>query len=114
MPLNLRGRTQRRKVRAKRVSTTLPVSPRMRRDMPHKITLLPGDGVGPEVAQATCRIIDAAGAAIEWEWITARMDGTRRVGEFPFAEAVESVRRNRVALKGPMATGVAEGAPSIN
>ena len=82
--------------------------------MPHKITLLPGDGVGPEVAQATCRIIDAAGAAIEWEWITARMDGTRRVGEFPFAEAVESVRRNRIALKGPMATGVAEGAPSIN
>jgi len=82
--------------------------------MPHKITLLPGDGVGPEVAQATCRIIDAHGVAIEWGWITARMEGTRRVGEFPFAEAVESVRRNRIALKGPMATGVAEGAPSIN
>jgi isocitrate dehydrogenase (NAD+) len=82
--------------------------------MRHKITLLPGDGVGPEVAQATCRIIDAAGAAIEWETITALTEGTRRVGEFPFAEAVASVRRNRIALKGPMATGVAEGAPSIN
>ena len=69
---------------------------------------------GSRVAPATCRIIDASGAAIEWEVISARTKGTRRVGEFPFAEAVEAVRRNRMALKGPMATGVAEGAPSIN
>lgn len=78
------------------------------------ITLLPGDGVGPEVAQATRRVIDAAGVAIEWEIIAARTQGTQRVGEFPFAQAVESVRRNRIALKGPMATQIAEGAPSIN
>ena len=88
-------------------STRLRVSLRMKTSMPHKITLLPGDGVGPEVAQATCRIIDAAGAAIEWETISALTEGTRRVGEFPFDEAVESVRRNRMALKGPMTTGVA-------
>src|SRR5579862_3265156 len=82
--------------------------------MPRKITLLPGDGVGPEVAQATCRVLAAAGVSIEWETITARTEGTQRVGEFPFAQAVESVRRNRIALKGPMMTEVAEGAPSIN
>jgi isocitrate dehydrogenase (NAD+) len=82
--------------------------------MTRKVTLLPGDGIGPEVAQAARRIIEAAGALIEWEVITARTEGTRRVGEFPFAEAVESVRRNRLALKGPMATGVVEGPPSIN
>jgi isocitrate dehydrogenase (NAD+) len=82
--------------------------------MPRKITLLPGDGVGPEVAQATCRVLDASGVSIEWETISARTEGTHRVGEFPFAQAVESVRRNRIALKGPMATEVAEGAPSIN
>jgi isocitrate dehydrogenase (NAD+) len=82
--------------------------------MPRKVTLLPGDGVGPEVAEATCRVIAAAGVAIEWETIAARTEGTHRVGEFPFSQAVESVRRNRIALKGPMATEVAEGAPSIN
>jgi len=82
--------------------------------MPRKITLLPGDGVGPEVAQATCRVLAAAGVSVEWETIAARTEGTQRVGEFPFAQAVESVRRNRIALKGPMATEVAEGAPSIN
>ncbi len=82
--------------------------------MHHKITLFPGDGIGPEVAEATCRILAAAGATIEWETVSARTEGTKRVGEFPLAEGVASVRRNRVALKGPMATGVVEGPPSIN
>ena len=79
------------------------------------MTLLPGDGVGPEVAQATRRIIDAAGVASNGRSISALGRKARSgSGEFPFAEAVASVRRNRMALKGPMATGVAEGAPSIN
>src|SRR3990170_2869169 len=82
--------------------------------MTHKVTLLPGDGIGPEVAEAVRQIFDAAGAAIEWELISGGAAGIPRTEQFPLAEAVASVRRNRVALKGPMATGVMEGQPSIN
>jgi isocitrate dehydrogenase (NAD+) len=82
--------------------------------MTHKITLLPGDGIGPEVAHAATQIIEATGVSIEWEVFAAPVENGRRVGEFPRDPAVESVRRNHVALKGPMATGIAEGPPSIN
>jgi len=82
--------------------------------MTHKITLLPGDGIGPEVAEAARQIVEATGVAVEWEPISAPLEGGKRAGEFPRAQAVESVRRTHVALKGPMATGVAEGPPSIN
>jgi len=82
--------------------------------MTRKVTLLPGDGIGPEVAEAVRQVFGAAGAAIEWEVVSSGPEGTRGAGQFPFAEAVESVRRNRVALKGPMTTGVVEGPPSIN
>ena len=82
--------------------------------MTHKITLLPGDGIGPEVADAATQIIEASGVSVEWEVFAAPLENGKRVGEFPRERAVESVRRNHVALKGPMATGVAEGPPSIN
>src|SRR6201998_832294 len=82
--------------------------------MPHKITLLPGDGIGPEVADATTQIIEATGVSVEWEVFAAPLKDGNRVGEFPREQAVESVRRTHVALKGPMATAVAEGPPSIN
>src|ERR1700692_2780613 len=82
--------------------------------MTHTVTLLPGDGIGLEVAQAAREIIDASGAGIEWETIAGPAQVGRGRGEFPFAEAVASVRRNRLGLKGPMATGVAQGPPSIN
>ncbi len=82
--------------------------------MTHKITLLPGDGIGPEVADAARQVIEAAGVQVEWEVISAPIEGGKRTGEFPRAQAVKSVRRNHVALKGPMATGVAQGPPSIN
>ena len=77
--------------------------------MSTKVTLLPGDGIGPEVADAVRKILAAAGADIEWEVIM-----TPPKGVFPFEEAVASVRRNRVALKGPMMTGGGLGPPSIN
>ena len=82
--------------------------------MTHKITLLPGDGIGPEVAAAARQIVDASGVSVEWEIIEAQLEDGRRIGEFPRKQAVESVRGTHVALKGPMATGVAEGPPSIN
>src|SRR5919109_618747 len=88
--------------------------------MKHKVTLIPGEGIGPEVASATRRVLEAAGVQIEWEEIAGRADESadpsgsvskdRRVNQ----AAIESVRRNRVALKGPMATAIAGGAPSVN
>ncbi len=80
----------------------------------HKVTLIPGEGVGPEVATAVRRILEAAGVEIDWEEVEARADKASATGQFVTEGAVESVRRNRVALKGPMGTAIAGGAPSIN
>jgi isocitrate dehydrogenase (NAD+) len=80
----------------------------------HKVTLIPGEGVGPEVAAATRRILEAAGVQIDWEEIAGRSDSSADQEKSVNQAAVESVRRNRVALKGPMATAIAGGAPSVN
>jgi isocitrate dehydrogenase (NAD+) len=82
--------------------------------MRRKVTLIPGEGIGPEVAAATQRILEAAGVQIDWEEIEGRTDKTTDQGQLVNQLAVESVRRNRVALKGPMATAIAGGAPSVN
>src|SRR6266850_159351 len=82
--------------------------------MRHKVTLIPGEGIGPEVAAAARRVIDAAGVLIDWEEIEARASETAGKGQLLNTAAIESVRRNRVALKGPMATAIAGGAPSVN
>jgi len=85
--------------------------------MKHKVTLLPGEGIGPEVAAAVRRILDASGVQIEWEVLEARAENTDKGttgAEVLNAAAIESVRRNRVALKGPMATAIAGGARSVN
>ncbi len=82
--------------------------------MRHKVTLIPGEGIGPEVAAATRRILEAAGIQIDWEELEGRTDKTTERGQLVNQLAVESVRRNRVALKGPMATAIAGGAPSVN
>src|SRR5216684_4705823 len=82
--------------------------------MAHRVTLIPGEGIGPEVSQAARRIIDAAGVSIEWEEVSPRPAEERPGAELPYAAVVESVRRNRAGLKGPMATAIAGGAPSIN
>ena len=80
----------------------------------HKVTLIPGEGIGPEVAAVTRRIMEATGVQIEWEEIAGRSDNSSDQGKTVNQAAVESVRRNRVALKGPMATAIAGGAPSVN
>jgi isocitrate dehydrogenase (NAD+) len=82
--------------------------------MKHPVTLIPGEGIGPEVAGATRRILEAAGVQIEWEEIAGRADDSTDQGKSVNQDAIESVRRNRVALKGPMATAIAGGAPSVN
>ena len=82
--------------------------------MAHKVTLIPGEGIGPEVATATKRVIDAAGVQIEWEELAARTDSATEAGQLVNQGAIDSVRRNRVALKGPTGTAIAGGAPSVN
>jgi isocitrate dehydrogenase (NAD+) len=85
--------------------------------MKHTVTLLPGEGIGPEVSAAVRRILDASGVQIAWEELAARAEHTdkRTTGaEVLNTAAIESVRRNRVGLKGPMATAIAGGARSVN
>jgi len=85
--------------------------------MRHKVTLLPGEGIGPEVSAATKRILEAAGVLIDWDEFGARAENTDTTtvkGAVLNELAIESVRKNRVGLKGPMATAVAGGAPSVN
>jgi len=82
--------------------------------MAHRVTLIPGDGIGPELAEATRRVLDASGVAFEWEVVEA---GEAVIAEYgtPLPEHVlESIRRNRIALKGPITTPVGEGFRSVN
>src|ERR1700735_2919537 len=94
-------------------STSPRLSRKIKLSMTHKITLIPGDGIGPEVAAAARRVIDATGVSIEWEVVPARPDAHSST-DFSQWEAVKSVRRTGVGLKGPIATPIAEGPPSIN
>src|SRR5919201_2926178 len=80
----------------------------------HRITLIPGDGTGPEIVDATRRAIEATGVQIEWD---VQDIGTPAIAKFgtPFPkDAIESVRRNRVALKGPLTTELGTGFRSVN
>ena len=80
----------------------------------HRVTLIPGDGIGPEVAAATRRILDATGVGLDWEEIPAPLLTDRRQDRHLHPDWLDSIRRNRVALKGPMTTPVAEGHRSLN
>ena len=87
----------------------------MKSHVTHHVTLLPGEGIGPEVSAATQRILEAAGVTIEWDVINARLgDNPADTGKVLNQAALDSVRRNGVALKGPMTTAIAGGAPSVN
>jgi isocitrate dehydrogenase (NAD+) len=78
------------------------------------VTLIPGDGIGPSISEATVRILDAAGADIEWDRQLAGMAGVARFGD-PIPEAtLDSIKRTKLALKGPLETPVGEGYRSIN
>ena len=82
--------------------------------MSHRVTLIPGDGIGPELAEATRRVLDASGVDFEWETVDAGEDVIAQYGT-PLPEHVlESIRRNKVAIKGPITTPVGEGFRSVN
>src|SRR5258708_2206688 len=82
--------------------------------MPHRITLIPGDGIGPEVASAVVRIIEAAGVEIEWETHLAGQQALDKFGATLPEDLLESIKRNQVGLKGPITTPVGKGFTSVN
>jgi isocitrate dehydrogenase (NAD+) len=82
--------------------------------MTHTITLIPGDGIGPEVTEAVLRVLHAAGVAIDWERHDAGVLAVERTGRPLPPALLDSIRRNKVALKGPVTTPIAEGFTSVN
>ncbi|MGQ9497887.1 MAG: isocitrate/isopropylmalate dehydrogenase family protein [Desulfotomaculales bacterium] len=79
-----------------------------------KVTLIPGDGVGPEITEAARRVLDASGAGIEWEKVEAGAGVIECYGTPLPDRVLDSIRRNRVALKGPLTTPVGTGFRSVN
>jgi isocitrate dehydrogenase (NAD+) len=82
--------------------------------MKHHITLIPGDGIGPEVVFATRRLLEAAGADIEWKEVEAGAGAIAKYGTPLPDNVIESIKKNGVALKGPITTPVGEGFTSVN
>ncbi|TAK23391.1 MAG: isocitrate/isopropylmalate dehydrogenase family protein [Chloroflexota bacterium] len=83
--------------------------------MAYTITLIPGDGTGPEIATATRRAIDATGIAIDWEIQNAGAEAAEKEGGNPLPQRViDSITRNKVALKGPITTPIGKGFRSVN
>jgi len=82
--------------------------------MTHTITLIPGDGIGPEVTEAVVRILKASGVSIEWESHVAGIVAFERSGQALPVELIDSIRRNKVALKGPVTTPIGQGFTSVN
>jgi isocitrate dehydrogenase (NAD+) len=80
----------------------------------HKITLLPGDGIGPEVTAAVVQIVECAGVDVEWEKYFVGAEALTRTGDPLPQEVLDSVLRNKIALKGPVTTPVGTGFASIN
>lgn len=82
--------------------------------MSHRITLIEGDGIGPEIAKAAVDVIAAAGVSVVWDRVPVGQAALKQLGELLPRETLRSIRRNKVALKGPITTPIGEGYPSIN
>jgi isocitrate dehydrogenase (NAD+) len=82
--------------------------------MKHTITLIPGDGIGPEVVSAAVRVVEASGVEVEWETHYAGAQALEKFGSTLPDDLLESIKRNRVALKGPITTPVGKGFTSVN
>ena len=75
----------------------------------HRVTLIPGDGTGPELAEATRRVLDATGVKFDWDVQDAGVDVMAREGTPVPDRVLDSIRRTQVALKGPITTPVGTG-----
>jgi isocitrate dehydrogenase (NAD+) len=82
--------------------------------MPHKVTLIPGDGTGPEITRATRRVLEATGVSFEWDVQDAGIDVFEKEGTPLPARVLDSLRRTKVGLKGPITTPVGTGFRSVN
>ena len=80
----------------------------------HAITLIPGDGIGPEVTEAVVRILEASGVAIDWDRHDAGLAAVEKTGKTLPDTLLASIRKNKIALKGPCATPIGEGFTSVN
>ncbi|HNQ15992.1 MAG TPA: isocitrate/isopropylmalate family dehydrogenase, partial [Pyrinomonadaceae bacterium] len=80
----------------------------------HTITLIPGDGIGPEIVAATVRVVEATGVDIEWETQIIGAQALEKFGTTIPESTIESIKRNKVALKGPLTTPVGKGFTSVN
>jgi isocitrate dehydrogenase (NAD+) len=79
-----------------------------------RVTLIEGDGIGPEIAAATLRVIEAAGGRFEWERQLAGMTAAERVDDPLPAATLDSIKKNQLALKGPLGTPIGTGFRSVN
>jgi len=82
--------------------------------MAHNVTLIPGDGIGPEVSQATRRVLDASGARFKWDVVYAGAEAEEEFGALLPEATLASIRKNRVAIKGPVTTPIGSGFRSVN
>ncbi len=80
----------------------------------HRVTLIPGDGIGPEVVNASVRILEATGVKFEWETFAAGAEAFEKYHEYIPKELTESIERTRIGLKGPVTTPIGGGFSSIN
>src|SRR6266508_1535290 len=82
--------------------------------MAHRITVIPGDGIGPEIMDATVRVLESTGVAFDWDYREAGVDAAEKHGSVLPEEVLESIRRNKVAIKGPITTPRGGGFRSVN
>jgi isocitrate dehydrogenase (NAD+) len=82
--------------------------------MAHTVCLIPGDGIGPEVAEATRRVIEAAGAPIDWVELPAGAAAVETHGDVLPESTIEAIQKHKIALKGPVTTPIGKGFTSVN
>jgi isocitrate dehydrogenase (NAD+) len=82
--------------------------------MKHRVTFIPGDGIGPEVAEATRRVLEATGVEFEWETVIIGSQAQDKFGTPLPDQALQSIKKNKVALKGPVTTPIGAGFRSVN
>jgi isocitrate dehydrogenase (NAD+) len=115
-PLQQAASALRRRLATKAAApaSSKPAPPTFTADAPFRCTLFPGDGIGPEISKAVQTIFEAARVPVEWEHHTISTHAVTPGGDLISAEALESVVRNKVGLKGPFATPIGKGHRSLN
>ncbi len=80
----------------------------------YDVTMIPGDGIGPEVAEATRRVLEATGVKFNWDYRDIGMAALEKHGDLIPQETLESIRKNKIGIKGPTTTPIGEGFRSVN